>query len=87
MIFIQRRQIIRFLVTKPNIQRNPIERELYSPQRDPMKNLSEEEVKEIKQRIRREGEKMYSIGFAIIGGGFGALLLSFYIFGSPNKSH
>ncbi len=65
----------------------PIEEDdrIYTPEKDPMRNLSEEQVKEIKERIKREGEQMYSIGFAIIGGGFGALLLSYFLLGSPNK--
>ena len=53
--------------------------------KDPMKDLSPEEIVEIKQRITKQGQQLYSFGFAIIGGGFGAFLLGFYLLGSPAK--
>jgi hypothetical protein len=62
------------------------EDELYSADKDPMKRFSEKEVAEIKERIRKEGQQMYSIGFAIIGGGFGALMLLLLVKGSPSSN-
>jgi hypothetical protein len=53
--------------------------------KDPMKDLSPEEIVEIKQRITKQGQQLYSFGFAIIGGGFGAFLLGVYLLGSPAK--
>ncbi|KAJ3210172.1 hypothetical protein HDU82_008644 [Entophlyctis luteolus] len=49
------------------------------PSKDPMAGLSDAEVKEIKRDINFQSKRAYSIGYAIIGGGMGAVLALVWI--------
>ncbi|KNC98822.1 uncharacterized protein SPPG_05799 [Spizellomyces punctatus DAOM BR117] len=42
---------------------------VYSKERDPMANMSEEEKEAIRKHIRQESARMFSISYGIIGGG------------------
>ncbi|KAI8818339.1 uncharacterized protein EV422DRAFT_180809 [Fimicolochytrium jonesii] len=42
---------------------------IYSKEKDPMANMSEEEKDEIRRDVRRESARAFSVGYAILGGG------------------
>ncbi|KAJ3151206.1 hypothetical protein HDU86_006197 [Geranomyces michiganensis] len=56
---------------------------LYSPDRDPMKNMSEAEKDEIRRTIRTESQRAFSVGYGIIGGGM--LAVGIAVFFSLNN--
>ncbi|TPX70394.1 hypothetical protein SpCBS45565_g01782 [Spizellomyces sp. 'palustris'] len=55
----------------PPDQEKPVVDEtwIYSKERDPMANMSEEEKEAIRKHIRQESARMFSISYGIIGGG------------------
>ncbi|KAJ3164900.1 hypothetical protein HDU88_004880 [Geranomyces variabilis] len=59
---------------------------LYSPDRDPMKNMSEAEKDEIRRTIRTESQRAFSVGYGIIGGGMLAVGIAVF-FSMNNKKH
>ncbi|KAJ3185112.1 hypothetical protein HDU87_002678 [Geranomyces variabilis] len=59
---------------------------LYSPDRDPMKNMSEAEKDEIRKTIRTESQRAFSVGYGIIGGGMLAVGIAVF-FSLNNKKH
>ncbi|KAI8585463.1 hypothetical protein BDZ88DRAFT_455910 [Geranomyces variabilis] len=59
---------------------------LYSPDRDPMKNMSEAEKDEIRRTIRTESQRAFSVGYGIIGGGMLAVGIAVF-FSLNNKKH
>ncbi|KAJ3099001.1 hypothetical protein HDU97_003528 [Phlyctochytrium planicorne] len=47
----------------------------YTPDKDPMAHMSEEEKNKIRKDVMEQGRRAYSIGYGIIGGGAAATLL------------
>jgi hypothetical protein len=66
-----------------NYATDPKKSDIYSKENDPMSKYSEAEVADIKKRINRNTNRMYTVLYGMAGGALGAIGISLYLFGNP----
>ncbi|KAH6562388.1 hypothetical protein BASA83_006866 [Batrachochytrium salamandrivorans] len=52
----------------------------YTPKKDPMAEMTEDQKNQIRKEIREQGYRVYSIGYAIIGGSMALVLACVWFF-------
>ncbi|KAJ3194152.1 hypothetical protein HK101_003399 [Irineochytrium annulatum] len=60
--------------SKPIVDDN--DNEIYSPEKDPMAHMTEAEKEEIRQDIRKQSQRIYSVGSGVLGIGVLAVIIA-----------